>query len=84
MKHKSLEEAKTWNELREIAENRGLKLKRISGGHAILGNDRGSMPFSTHEKEPGKGLLHKVKKQIIKLTALGVIFLFIINIHNFI
>jgi len=74
-----LDSAKTWKELRGVAENRGLKYKRTSGGHAIHGNSKGSMPFSTHEKAPSKGLLHSIKKQIVFLT--GAFSLFYIFTH---
>lgn len=74
---KPLEKAKTWKELQDAAEDRGLKYLRTSGGHAIYGNEKGSMPFSTHEKEPSKNLLCKVRKQIIKLTEITAILIIV-------
>lgn len=64
----SLEAAKNWKQLEKAAEERGLEYLRTTGGHKILGNEKGSIPFSTHEKEIGKNLLCKVKKQIKLLT----------------
>ena len=65
---KPLDKCKTWKELESYADHHGLPYDRSCGGHNIHKNERGSMPFSGHEKEPSKGLLHSVKKQIIKLT----------------
>jgi hypothetical protein len=68
-KVKTLDECKNWKELRKFADHNGLPVLRISGGHEIRGNKKGSMPFSTHEKETSKSLLHNVKKQIALLIA---------------
>jgi len=79
---KNLDNAKSWKDLRGVAEDRGLKWKRTPGGHDIYGNEKGSMPFSTHEKEPSKGLLHSVKKQIAFLTTALTLFYIFSNYLN--
>jgi hypothetical protein len=65
----TLEGCKNWKDLRKFADHNGLPVLRTTGGHEIRGNAKGSMPFSTHEKEIGKSLLHNVKKQIALLIT---------------
>jgi hypothetical protein len=77
-KQKHLEDLKTWKELEDFAEGHGIPYDRTSGGHRIHKNEKGSMPFSTHEKEPSKHLRSQVIKQIKKLMIIsGVIVIFI-------
>ena len=73
-----LDSCKTWNDFKNVAKENGMTHKRTSGGHDIWGNERGSMPFSTHEKEMNKGMRCQVKKELKLLLGLViVVFLFV-------
>lgn len=77
-KVKPLNDCKNWDELSRYADANGLPIKRVSGGHAIRGNKNGSVPFSTHQKEIPKALLHKVKKEIALLVGVALVVLFFV------
>lgn len=79
MKNKPLSQCKTTKDLASFAESNGIHRLRTSGGHAIYGNSRGSFPLSTHDKELSKGIAHAIRKQILSL--LGVILIFVIIVR---
>jgi len=68
----SLDECKTTKDIAKFCDANGLYVKRVSGGHAIRGNDKGSFPLSTHCKEMPTGTLKAIKKQITALLAVCV------------
>lgn len=77
-KSKSLEQCKTPKEIEQFVLENGMQLKRVTGGHAMFGNERGTFPLSTHAKELPKGTLHAIKKQIKVLLAISsIIFLLV-------
>jgi len=79
-KKKNLQECKTWDDFRKYSKDNGLEHLRTTGGHEVWGNERGSVPFSAHEKEPGKGLRCKLIKEIKALLILAIFIAFLICI----
>ena len=77
-KSKNLNDCRTFKDLREFCNTHGLPILRVSGGQEIHGNQKGSLPLSTHAKEIDKGLLHGIKKQITRLLILCA-FLFMVR-----
>ena len=77
-KSQNLDGCRNWKDLRAFCNTHGLPVLRVSGGHEIHGNQKGSLPLSTHAKEIDKGLLHGIKKQITRLLILCA-FLFMVR-----
>jgi hypothetical protein len=81
---KPLEECKTERDLVNFVEDHDFGLKSISGGHAVYESNLNGkiVVISTHEKEFQKGLLHKMRKEI--LAGMGLLTLTFILLIMFI
>lgn len=77
MKPKPLSECKSTKDFAGFLNANGYPVARVSGGHEIHRGPNGSIPLSTHEKEPSKHLRGQLVREIKKL--LGIVALLVLG-----
>ena len=80
-KSKTLDQCKTWGDFERYAETHGLEQKRSTGGHVIYGNEKGTIPFSSHGSgDLPKGIRHSLAKELLKLITFMILVLIVMLI----